>query len=426
MIVRRSFQTAAPVALLCRIALATLAICLPARHAAAQTDDFSNVLSQALNQGTASLEIRPRYESVAQSGKQTADAFTVRSMLGYTTGSIDGLSVSVQMIDVAHAGDAYNSLRNGQGKYAVLPDPGGANINQALIRYTGLPHTTIAVGRQIIIHDDARFVGNVDFRQTMQTFDAATVENSSLPYTTIKASYIWGIKNILNEYIPSRSYLAEGSVTRLSFMKVDGFGYWYGNQASSAIPGTVVCALPGVRACNSATYGVRVSGAVPLPARFKLSYEGTFASQHPYDGGSTQIDADYWHAGAKLSYAPFAVAVDDMVMGSNAHGTYGFQTPLATRHAFNGWAEVFLNTPAKGLDSKYITLAATPGKLALQAAYYDFRSDYQNHPYGHEWDLSAGYPITSYLKATVQYADYSAEGFGVNTKAGWAFLTLDI
>ena len=31
------------------------------------------------------------------------------------------------------------------------------------------------------------------------------------------------------------------------------------------------------------------------------------------------------------------------------NGTVALQTPLATLHAFNGWADKFLSTPANGL-----------------------------------------------------------------------------
>lgn len=404
-----------------RAALALMA--LAAMQAApARADD----LSEALTQGTVSLLVRPRVETVDQTGKQNSEAATVRTMLGYATKTFDGFSVTVQLIDVAHGGDDYNSLINGETRHANIPDPGGAGVNQAFLQYSGLPQTNVKLGRQILIEDDERFVGKIDFRQTMQTFDAASFENSSIPMTKINASYVWGIKNILNQYVPTQTYLAEASVTAAKFLKLDGFGYWYGNVADRAIPGAAACGLAGIRACDSATYGVRASGVVALPGAVKLGYEGTYATQRPYDGGSSLIDADYWHVGAKLTLKPVSIGLDDMMMGSNSAGSYGFQTPLATRHAFNGWAETFLTTPAKGLDSKYVTLGVTPGKATLLARYYVYHSDDQNLKYGNEWDLSAGYQLTSHLKATAEYADYRAQGFGLSTKAAWAYLTFSM
>ncbi len=71
-------------------------------------------LTKNLGRGTTTLEVRP------QTGKQDAAAFTVRTMLDYTTAPFDGFSASVQLIDVAHAGKAYNSLRNGDGQQRQL------------------------------------------------------------------------------------------------------------------------------------------------------------------------------------------------------------------------------------------------------------------------------------------------------------------
>ena len=73
-------------------------------------------LTKNLGRGTTTLKVRLRYETVNQTGKQDVAAFTVRTMLDYTTAPFDGFSASVQLIDVAHAGNAYNSLRNGDGQ----------------------------------------------------------------------------------------------------------------------------------------------------------------------------------------------------------------------------------------------------------------------------------------------------------------------
>ncbi len=35
------------------------------------------------------------------------------------------------------------------------------------------------------------------------------------------------------------------------------------------------------------------------------------------------------------------------------NGAIGFATPLATLHIFNGWADLFLTTPANGLKDLY-------------------------------------------------------------------------
>ena len=42
------------------------------------------------------------------------------------------------------------------------------------------------------------------------------------------------------------------------------------------------------------------------------------------------------------------------LLGSD-DGKVAFNTPLATKHKFNGWADKFLGTPKEGLEDVYLT-----------------------------------------------------------------------
>ena len=378
----------------------------------------------AITGGHVSLQLRPRYQFMQQAGKEDANAFTLRTLLGFSSKPLYGISADLQFINVAGIVNDYNSLRNGKTAYALIPDPEETNINQAFLAYTGLPGTVLRAGRQIINLDDQRFVGDVDFRQTQQTFDAVTLANRSLPAVQLYAAYAWRIKDIVNELIPARVFLAEATWTPAPILHANVFGYWYGNQANSVIPGAVTCFLPGgPQACNSGTVGVRLAGSMPLPADFHLLYDASYAKQLPYDGGNSLVNAQYTHLGGGATWRDLGLHADYMLMGANSSGTYGFQTPLATRHAFNGWAEVFLLTPPKGLQSLYVTATAKVWQTALQATYYDFHADTGNLHYGNELDLSAIHTFTKHWSGGVQYADYRATGYGVNTQGAWVFVT---
>lgn len=381
-------------------------------------------LLDAITGGQVSLQMRPRYEFMQQAGKEDANAFTLRTLLGFSSKPLYGISADLQFINVAGIVNDYNSLRNGKTAYALIPDPEETNINQAFLAYTGVPGTVLRAGRQIINLDDQRFVGDVDFRQTQQTFDAVTLENRSLPEVQLYAAYAWRIKDIVNELIPARVFLAEATWTPAPVLHANVFGYWYGNQANSVIPGAVTCFLPGgPQACNDSIVGVRLAGSMPLPADFHLLYDASYAKQLPYDGGNSLVNAQYTHLGGGATWRDLGLHADYMLMGANSSGTYGFQTPLATRHAFNGWAEVFLVTPPKGLQSLYVTATAKVWQTALQATYYDFHSDTADLSYGNELDLSAIHTFTKHWSGGVQYADYRATGYGVNTQGAWVFVT---
>ena len=53
----------------------------------------------------------------------------------------------------------------------------------------------------------------------------------------------------------------------------------------------------------------------------------------------------------------------------------GFRTPLATLHAFNGWADLFLDTPPDGLSDIYVRGGLDIAKWVIDARFHSFRSD---------------------------------------------------
>ena len=402
----------------------------PRRHCAAvlfallTSTAHAAPLSNAISGGQVNLDFRPRYEFMSQANKNDAHAFTVQTLLGLVSKPVAGISADLQFINVAGIVNQYNSLKNGKTAYSLIPDPEETNVNQAYLQYAGISGLRLRAGRQEINLDDERFVGAVGFRQTPQSFDAVSVQDKALPDLTLYGAYIWRIKNILDENVPTRTFLSEASWTPSPLLHAQAFGYWYGNQAHSSIPGAAACFLAGnAQVCNSATLGVRVQGAIPLGDTLHLPYDLSYAKQLPYDSGSAAVNAQYYHVGAGLTLAELWLHADYMVMGTNSQGSYGFQTPLATKHAFNGWAEVFLTTPPKGLRSLYCTLGGKFMGTQLAAIYYDFQAARGGTQYGHELDLSATHGFSKHWGAGVQYADYRRTSYGVNTEGAWIFVT---
>jgi len=109
--------------------------------------------------------------------------------------------------------------------------------------------------------------------------------------------------------------------------------------------------------------------------------------------------------------------------GAFTHGVAAFQTPLATLHAFNGWADMFLTTPATGLRDYYagathkIGVAALPG-LNANVTYHQFDSDFGGLNYGSEWDASLGFKLGP-VALLAKYANYKADSFAVDTEKFW-------
>jgi hypothetical protein len=106
-------------------------------------------------------------------------------------------------------------------------------------------------------------------------------------------------------------------------------------------------------------------------------------------------------------------------------GAHALQTPLATLHAFNGWADKFPVTPPDGLDDRYLGLSRRFGRerggerAGWQLAWHDFRADRGGARYGREWDASLSLPLRKGLAATLKLADYRAGTFARDTRKAW-------
>ena len=89
---------------------------------------------------------------------------------------------------IASAGDSYNSGANGRTTRPAITDPEGAELNQAWIGWKD-PHVAATLGRQRLLFDNQRWIGNSGWRQNEQTFDALAVDWQLAPPLTLR--YAW-------------------------------------------------------------------------------------------------------------------------------------------------------------------------------------------------------------------------------------------
>lgn len=394
----------------------------------------ADLLSDAMDNGTVDLQLRPRYEFVQQDGKPNdANAFTMRTLLGYSLKPVDDFGGTLQFINVSNLGaENYNNTSNGQTAYPVVADQARSAVNQAFLSYAGVPDTKAKLGRQIIILDNSRFVGNVDFRQNMQTFDAISVLNTSLPNTTFFASHIIHTNGSYGNYEtpvgsnlqPVRVDLLHADYALAKDVHLVAYDYFYQDLSVPANAPTNI---------SSSTAGLRLAGASPISDQTRLLYTAEYARQHGYAGGKAGINANYAHIGGGVGLSNVYARLDYELLGSNANGTYGLQTPLATKHAFSGWDDMFLVTPGTGLRDLYATVGGTVAKFHLLTSYRDFHADYNSVHFGSEWDASASYPLDKHLMVSLIYASYRADkgadsnfpgtiAPNVNTQKTWVML----
>jgi len=396
-------------------------------------------LPDALLKGTPTLDLRLRSEFVTQ-GNFSSDAYatTLRGALGYTTQSWQGFDARAELEGVVAAnGNLYNSTGNGISNRPVVPDPETLAFNQAWLRYMLPNKISATVGRQRLIFDNARFIGTVGWRQDEQTYDGVLLTAPIGSAFTAQAAHIGNV-NSFRRFGPnliaacavsgpcSADLSLKGELLNLAYssspkLKLVGYGYWLDFTADTAARR------------DTRTLGIRATGRWPLTAvkdGIGLDYTLEAAEQQHIADSPTSVDALYRLAELGLSQGKLSGKIGYELLGGD--GTYGFQTPLASLHAFQGWADVFLATPAMGIRDAYVQAGGTLEQVALQASYHQYRADSQSLDYGDELNVQAtrplrklfGKPLVLGLKA----AFYQAESFPVaagtpyDTTKLWAWL----
>lgn len=362
------------------------------------------------------IDARLRYEGVEQQGKvEDADALTLRMRSG-----IEAKSGPWSFLAEAEAtlaiNEDYNSTVNGRTAFPVVADPETIELNRVQVQYRGLPKTVVTLGRQRINLDDQRFVGTVLWRQNEQTYDAVRVETSALGPLTADITYSWSVRSIFGIDSPLQSIGGDNVLAQLGTkagpVAIKGFAYLVDQDQA------------GRRQFSSQTYGARATASFALAPKVKLGLIGSYARQSDYKGNANNYSADYYLGEAQLAAHGFTLTAGYEVLGASSGRAFtSFQTPLATAHKFNGWADLFLTTPPNGLRDAYAGLGyALPtarGPINLSLIYHRFDSDRLNQDYGDEWNAQATFKLTKRIGLLVKYADYRAERFGTDTRKLW-------
>jgi hypothetical protein len=394
---------------------ATLFAALAMAGAAGETRAQDPVAPIAVAEGVTLDPIvaaRLRHERVDQINlPDSADALTMRLRAGAEI-KVSGFSLLAEGEATLALADDYNDTlpRNGVEPFPGVADPENLELNRLQASYLK-NGTGVTVGRQRIALDNQRFVGNVGWRQNEQTFDAVRGQ-ARLGKVVLDATWSISQRTVFGVDSPSEHFdgdlvLLNGGVD-LPVVDVKAFAYLIDFDTRVAF--------------SSQTYGVLVAGELAIPAVGKLTVLASYATQSDYQGNPTSYGADYLNAQLGLAVAGFTLTVGYEELGSDS-GVAAFQTPLATLHAFNGWADLFLTTPANGLRDHYAGIARTfavpplPG-LKAEIVYHRFDSDFRGIDYGSEWDASLGFKLGP-LALLAKYANYDASGFAVDTEKLW-------
>lgn len=367
--------------------------------------------------GDVILDARLRYETVSQDGfGKDAQALTLRTRLGYETPAWRGFKALVEGENVVALVDRYNSNTNGKTAYPTVADPETTDLNRVQVSYSGKSVDGV-IGRQRIILGNARFIGNSGFRQTEQTFDAVKLglrpaDGVAFTYAYIERVHrVFTAKSAQGDWVSDSHLLQVDAKTAVG--QVTGYGYLLDFENAPTQ--------------SSATWGMRLTGAHKLSRGLTATYEAEYARQTDYRNSPTAFDLDYLDLGIGLKSGARAASLG--LERLDGDGRRGFQTPLATLHAFQGWADVFLTTPANGVRDLNLRASTSfkpqgwQGPVKLQAALHDFADADGGRRYGREVDALVSTPLTPHLTAELKGAvfDGATRAFADRTKV-WVTL----
>ena len=472
-----------------------------------------NSVGALFTQGKEDLWLRMRFEDVkedrsgtALAGTGDADLLSMRAAFGFTTARWKGFYLRGEVEGAQNWNDnalnldddfrfpplgpgpnpiAGNRLAEG---HAIIPDNDFGEVNEAYIGWRdgtgGCPNTpgfcdgnlSFKLGRQTIIYDNHRWIGDVIWRNNNVSMNAARIDwtpikNLGLSYSYIKkVKRLFGENSVFNEFKLDDGHLINVSYKFPGWGKLTGYGYLLDFDDNPRTPFGVLLEGTGIEpgfapelVYDSDTWGVRWVGTHEI-GDFNIQTEFEWANQDPTsDAGDRPLpsplmpadfdDNDYYNIELGLNWG--GVRVDEVGFLPVGDPSYqirigrevlegnevnAVQTPLSTVHAFNGWADVFVgapggsSTPNGGLIDTSISFQVLGafqdyiGKNKIVIKYHDYEADDDDlgpDDYGEEWNFLWGKPDLfgqKNLLGAVKYADYSADDFGVDTRKFWMLL----
>jgi len=384
----------------------------------ANADDLTDELAAAVAGSTVNLNFRYRFEAVDDDAfDKEAWANTLRSRLTVAPKPVREFSVLLEVDDVRHIGaDNFNDTRNGVTDRPGVTDPEGTDLNQALLRYTGFVDTEITVGRQRILRANHRFIGNVGWRQNEQTYDAAGISHRFSDKFNASYAFVGQVNRIYGPDdgtppadLDSHTHLVDASWNYSPALTLSAYAYLMDFDNADTL--------------SNQTFGVRATGATDVNASLKGTWAVEVAEQSDYGDNPVGYDAGYYLLEAGLNTDRLGVRLGYEVLEGDSSAGSAFRTPLATLHAFQGWADKFTTTPDNGLEDLY---AAVTGKLLgadLTLVFHDFSAETGGGDWGTEFDLSANWAFGKHYAVLVKGATYDADDYSTDANKYWVMLT---
>lgn len=394
--------------------------------------------------------LRPRVEYVDEGAQgmgpgQAKTHITMQTRINVKATVDDDVSAFVQIQDVRTWGGELGSAKPPSITNTGTGFNGSLDLHQAYFTVKNVLDSGVAlkIGRQEMVFDEARLIGNIGWIQQAQSFDAARAD-FGLAALNLTAFYA--------ETVSKDSHPTLGQTLNANASTFES--RFSGLRATYSLGGK------GDRATAYAYYALRPArtggGTVANPLAKNILYTGLYVAKHisnfrvrfdgAYESGdvdnTTSIQAYMLTAsvGTKLDIANGAgvalwvdyLSGDD---GTDPTKDKHFTTPYATNHKFYGHVDKFLNIPTGGLTDYAVKTWLKPAdKVKLVVHGHIFRSPQAVvSDLGSEIDTQLHYALAQNTKLVLGYSRFFAGGVGAKGVAGdpavdtnWAFAMMSM
>ncbi len=377
---------------------------------------LNNVLAVEIP-GEYELGMRTRFQQVNDNWLGDAHAFTTRVKLtsNFTLDKNEQwqLLLEPNYVYAFNDGD-YNSVTVKKATSAI-PDPKGFNWSKINLQYDSDDNWQLIFGRQALAFDNERFVGEIEFWQTPQSFDAFKFDyndqlNWHVQYAySSKVHRIFGqnstatipkddIRYGLTEKRPANelgehridAHLVNVAYKTEDDLSIVGYGYFLENNDLARF--------------STNTFGVRISDEFK-PNKFKYRYTVEFATQQDADNNQVSYQAWYSLLQAGVQYKSHRIELSQEILSED--NMQGFITPLGTNHKFQGWADIFTGYGMQnGLRDQYLTYQGRYKKLRWRSVYHVYKNYQNGNVIGRELDFELAFRATRKWELKLVFADY--------------------
>ncbi len=330
------------------------------------------------------------------------------------------------------------------GDEEAQKDVAGLQVNELWLELALNKKISLKLGRQELVYDDHRLLGNVEWGNITRSHDALVIK-----YVNKEKQFHWhagGAFNqtgepLYNTVYPLKNYKALG----YTWLKKE-FG------KSHSISGLAI--INGLNSTDPVSKKIKAS--ITIGPLYNYNYNDWKAVLGAYyQGGKTEnnlkLDAFMINAYAEKKVQKISAGLGVDYLSGNCDDTKpghsnNFSTLYATNHKFYGQMDYFLNLPAdtkqRGLIDAYARLNIFPSQqLIVTADLHRFSFAHENStgdkalkkPAGTEVDITVEYKPSAVINLQAGYAMLFAtknlelvKGGDRENYNGWAFIMLKV